>query len=116
MFFKPNHQYINMNYVLVLLLIVGNFAASELEQRLSNVLCEMINVIKNIMPMVLVVAIVLSALVYGIAQILPQELKARTSSWALSGIIFTILAAIIFLVAPLLLQMIVPEWNITNIC
>lgn len=105
-----------MNYVPILLLIISNLAASDLEQRLSNVLCELITLMKNIMPMVLVAAIVMSAVIYGIAQILPQEMKARTSSWALSGIIFTILAAIIFLVAPLLLQMIVPEWDITNLC
>lgn len=105
-----------MKAYLLLGLIFYVVAGAGLEQRLSTVMCELINTMKNLMPMVLLTAIVLSAVVYGIAQILPQELKARTSSWALSGIVFTILAAIIFIVAPYLLDIIVPEWNITNLC
>ncbi|MCS7122905.1 MAG: hypothetical protein NZ908_03050, partial [Candidatus Micrarchaeota archaeon] len=84
--------------------------------RLSTVLCELINTMKNLLPMVLLAGIVLSAVIYGISQLLPQELKARGSSWALSGIVFIILAAILFIVIPYLIDALVPEWNILEVC
>ncbi|MEM2054685.1 MAG: hypothetical protein QW336_01875 [Candidatus Anstonellales archaeon] len=108
-----------MNKILLALsvIVLSSVAGmTGLEDRLGSVLCELITTMKNILPMVLLAGIVLSALIYGIGQLLPQELKARASSWALSGIVFIILAAILFLVVPYILDAIVPEWNILDVC
>ncbi len=91
-------------------------AFDDLSMRLQDLLCGVVTMLKDIFPMVLLAAFVLAAVIYGIAQMLPQEIKARAQSWAWHSIIFTIVAAILFYVIPYIIQALVPDWDLIDMC
>ncbi|NPA22287.1 MAG: hypothetical protein GXN92_01775 [Candidatus Micrarchaeota archaeon] len=107
-----------MRALLGLLVLTVVFGASfdEITWRIQELLCGFVNMLKDIFPMILLAAFVLAAVVYGIAQMLPQEIKARAQSWAWHSIVFTIVAAILFYVLPFIIQAFMPEWDIEYLC
>ena len=101
-------------FALLSLVMAGGF--EDLSFRLQDLLCGIVTMLKDIFPMVLLAAFVLAAVIYGVAQMLPQEIKARAQSWAWHSIIFTIVAAVLFYIIPYIIQALVPEWDLLDAC
>ncbi len=106
-----------LSVILVMLLLTGAyFAQEDAMERFSTAFCELYNLLKGILPLGVLVVIILAGLVFALGQVLGAETRARANVWATNMIIGTVIAVIVIILVPWLLDNLLPELNLLNSC
>jgi len=88
-------------YLLLLIVLVNlSFAEGEI----TNALLSLCGVFFSILPIGLLLLVVLAAVTYAIGQILGAETRARATVWSTSMLTGAIVAALIFILIPSILE------------
>ncbi|MBN2478509.1 hypothetical protein JXB01_04435 [Candidatus Micrarchaeota archaeon] len=110
---------------LVLLVMLVNFMAvlgatnggTQAESNITNAMCEIYYLVKNVMAAVMLVLIILAAIVYAAGQVLGAETRARANVWATSMFVGAVIGALIYIVVPLFLNVLLgDDVNIDQAC
>lgn len=67
----------------------------------------------NVLPLVVFIAVIFAALLYGISQVLPSEQKARVGQFAGAALVTGVLAAIVYVVGPAILGILDSKLNVS---
>jgi len=108
--------------LLLLFLVAGtagiSFAAGDLDigERFIRALCDLYNLFKSLLPIILIVAIAFAAVIMVGGQLLGAETRAKANSWAQSIVIYAIVAVIIIVLVPYLIKLIAPELDLERSC
>ena len=108
----------NKTFLLALMLFSSTvvFAQFNASERFFNVFCDLFEFLKSILPIAVLVVIILAGVVFALGQVLGAETRARANVWATNMIIMTIIGVIVVLIVPWLLDQLVPEFGLSNIC
>jgi len=96
---------------LVVLIVLANLMSisfADGETNIRNALSQLCNIATAFLAGSVVVLIILAAAVYGIGQIMGAETRARASVWATAMLTGAVIAIIIYVLTPLILQQLVP--------
>ena len=104
--------------VFALIAIAGLVAATgeDISGRFNNMGCTIYNALKNILPILIVVVIIFAGVIYVVGQVFGAETKSKAQSWAQNMIIGTLIAIIIVLAVPFLIDIMAPELSINAAC
>ncbi|MBN2478508.1 hypothetical protein JXB01_04430 [Candidatus Micrarchaeota archaeon] len=90
--------------ILICLLFIFTLVSAQTgsveSARITLVMCEIINLVRNTMAAVLLVLIILAAVVYAAGQVLGAETRARANVWATSMVVGSTMAAFIYIITP----------------
>lgn len=96
--------------LLGLLLLVGTvMAGNNGFSTIDTATNEVRDFLCGILPLVIFIAVIFAALLYGISQVLPSEQKARVGQFAGAALVTAILAAIVYVIGPAILGILVPN-------
>ncbi|MCS7122528.1 MAG: hypothetical protein NZ908_01050 [Candidatus Micrarchaeota archaeon] len=104
----------NSRYILLGLLVVGLVLAAAgggNTQRIVDATNQVRDLLCNLLPLVIFIALVFGALLYAISQVLPSEQKARVGQFAGAALVTAIFAALVYLVGPFVLSILIPGQN-----
>ena len=83
-------------------------------------LCELYNMVNQLLAIVVFVLIVVAAIIYAAGQVMGAETRARASVWATSMIIGAVIGIVIYLLVPMILGVMLPAsmtgGDISQIC
>ena len=105
-----------MKKLLLILILLGLVIANSAGERINNALCNFYELLKNLLPVIVVVVIIFAAVVFAAGQVLGAETRSRANAWATNMIIYTIIAVIVLILVPYLIGQLSPEMNIENVC
>jgi drug/metabolite transporter (DMT)-like permease len=107
-----------LRYLTIALLILSVIFATTTSPstRFNDALCNLYGTLKNILPPLIVVVIVLAAVIYAGGNILGQDVGAKSKSWATNMIIYAGISVIIFFVTPYILSYVAPELSLQEAC
>lgn len=89
----------------VLLLSVLVFAQTTAGAgALSNVLCAIYNIIKDLLPVIGFVLFVLAGVAYAAGNFFGAEMRAKATGWAMNMIVGAIVAFILSILGPIILK------------
>ncbi len=87
--------------VLLMSLISGMvFATTNKTSTIKSGMCELYNMVNQLLAVVVFVLIVTAAIVYAAGQVMGAETRARASVWATSMIIGAVIGIVIYLLVP----------------
>ncbi|MEM1688395.1 MAG: hypothetical protein QXH89_00510 [Candidatus Anstonellales archaeon] len=100
--------------LLVVTLALGNNSSGfgqveDTTKAVRNFLCD-------ILPLVVFLAVIFAALLYGISQVLPSEQKARVGQFAGAALVTGVLAAIVYAIGPAILGQLIPNKASEFVC
>ena len=99
--------------LLMLAVLVGTVYAQvgggETQGKLTMLITSLQTLICQILPMIMLLAVLLAALIYAAGQLAPADMRARFGQWASGLIVGAITAGVIYIVLPYILQMLVPN-------
>ncbi len=91
--------------VIATLLVVGlAFSGGGIGGNIKNATNAVKDFLCDQLPLVLFIAIIFAALLYGVAQTLPADQKARVMQFAGAALVAALLGAVIYVIGPTLLQ------------
>ncbi|NPA22205.1 MAG: hypothetical protein GXN92_01330 [Candidatus Micrarchaeota archaeon] len=93
----------------VLLVLSLGFATNLNTGTITNATNELARFICTTIPMIIFLAIVFAALLYGVAQMLPADQKARVMQFAGAAMVAAFLSALIYILAPSLMGILLPS-------
>lgn len=93
----------------VMTMLLGLVAATTASTEIKEGLCELYNLVKSVLAVVVFVLIVVAAVVYAGGQIMGAETRARASVWATSMIIGALIGVLIYVVLPMVMSSMMPE-------
>ncbi|MEM2769184.1 MAG: hypothetical protein QXQ15_01885 [Candidatus Anstonellales archaeon] len=96
-----NSTYLLLGALLVVTLALGNNSSGF--DQVKNATNEVKKVLCEILPLVVFLAVIFAALLYGISQVLPSEQKARVGQFAGAALVTGVLAAIVYVIGPTIL-------------
>lgn len=102
--------------LLALFLITAVYAIEDISQRFVTVMCDLYNLFKSLLPIVLILAIAFAAVIMVAGQLLGAETRAKASSWAQNIVIYALVAVIVIVLVPYVIQLIAPELNFAESC
>ncbi len=88
------------------MLFIG-FAAAQTTSGLAGVKCgvwQMCESLRNMLPVVAMLMVIAAGVIYAAGQIMGAETRARATTWATAMLIGAIMAILIVVVAPTVLQ------------
>ncbi len=85
------------------------FAGEKLEERLAHGLNDFCIMLRNLLPIVVVALLALSAVAYAVGHVFGAEMRSRAVSWAMNMVVGGIVAIIIWLLAKPVIQMLIGE-------
>ncbi|MEM1700833.1 MAG: hypothetical protein QW785_02130 [Candidatus Anstonellales archaeon] len=85
-------------------------------QQVRDTTTEVRNFLCNILPLVVFLAVIFAALLYGVSQVLPSEQKARVGQFAGAALVTGILAAIVYIIGPAILGQLIPNKASEFVC
>ena len=99
-------------------LLPSVFAAStgDATSRISGALCELYNMLRDLLTPLVVLAIVVAAVAYAGGNVLGQEIGAKAKSWAVNIIVYVGIGILVFVIVPYILQTVAPEFDFTGAC
>jgi len=101
-------------HVALLLLIFISFTSIVFaQQELANALSELCTTATTFLAGSVVVLIILAAAIYGIGQIMGAETRARASVWATAMLTGAVIAIIIYVLTPMILNALLANSSIT---
>ena len=92
--------------LLVIVSLVAVLTAQSGLQAAASTLC---NQVKGLLGVAMFMMVILAAVVYAIGQIMGAETRARATVWATAMFTGSIVAGIILLVVPIVLQSLLPS-------
>ncbi len=108
-------------YLIALLAVVAMVSATAGDNPVNNINKVVYNfksVFCNMVPIAIMLGIAASAVIYAAGQMLGAEQRAKTASWAASLMTFSVVAGIIYVLVPWIIQTIVgsssPLYNQLN--
>ncbi|MEM1971245.1 MAG: hypothetical protein QXM92_02135 [Candidatus Anstonellales archaeon] len=93
----------NSTYLLLGALLVVTLALGAGFTQVQNTTDAVKQFLCNILPLVVFLAVIFAALLYGISQVLPSEQKARVGQFAGAALVTGVLAAIVYVIGPAIL-------------
>lgn len=104
-----NSTYMFLGVLLVVALV---FSVNNGFQAVNNATNQVRQFLCNILPLVVFLAVIFAALLYGISQVLPSEQKARVGQFAGAALVTGVLAAIVYVIGPTILQSLSNNLNV----
>ncbi|MEM4159444.1 MAG: hypothetical protein QXO13_02335 [Candidatus Anstonellales archaeon] len=98
----------NSTYLLLGALLVVTLALGTGFTQVQNTTDAVKQFLCNILPLVVFLAVIFAALLYGISQVLPSEQKARVGQFAGAALVTGVLAAIVYIIGPAILKQLFP--------
>ncbi len=107
-------------YGVFLLSLASGLAFAADTSTIEAGLCELYNMVNQLLAIVVFVLIVVAAIIYAAGQVMGAETRARASVWATSMIIGAVIGIVIYLLVPMILGTMLPAsmsgGDITSIC
>lgn len=101
----------NGRYILLGLLAVVALVLANNTQRIINATNQVRDLLCNLLPLVIFIALVFGALLYALSQVLPSEQKARVGQFAGGALVTAVFAAVVYLVGPFVLGLLMNGQN-----
>ncbi|MEM4367308.1 MAG: hypothetical protein QW035_04240 [Candidatus Anstonellales archaeon] len=106
------------NYIkwLAIIFVVGLLAAATPTNTGTNInkaMCSIVNTVKAVIPSIVFLLVIAAALVYGVGQLLSAEMRSRASVWASSMIVGAIIAILILILVPPIMDALLAGTGIT---
>ena len=99
-----------IQYLFVVLALITMVSATSGDlNNIQNVITQFKDLFCNLIPIVFMLAIAASAVIYAGGQMLGAEQRAKTASWAASLFIFAIVAALIYVIGPWIIEQLTGE-------
>ena len=103
--------------IMVAILVATLAFAQEPQERFVTGLNNICIMVKNLLPIVVILLFVIAALVYGVGQIFGAEMKSKAQSWATNMVVGAIIGLIIWVLTKPILSLFLPEEAIpTSFC
>ena len=90
-------------YGVLLLSLISGLAFAADTTSIQSGLCELYNMVNQLLAVVVFVLIVVAAIIYAAGQVMGAETRARASVWATSMIIGAVIGIVIYLLVPMIL-------------
>ena len=90
--------------------------AADATDSVSAGLCELYNLVKSVLVIVIFLLVVTAAIVYAGGQLLGAETRARASVWATSMFIGALIGVLIYIIMPMIIEAMIPGYNINTVC
>ncbi len=102
-----------INLFLGLLLLVATVFAQQPGgfNTINNATDQVRDFLCGVLPLVVFIAVIFAALLYGISQVLPSEQKARVGQFAGAALVTGVLAAIVYVIGPAILGLLDSRFN-----
>ena len=102
-------------------LLAAPYAASrnstpDVGDRFVSTFCEFYDFLKSILPLAVLIVVVLAGVIFAIGQVLGAETRARANVWATNMLIGGVIAVIVVIIVPWLLDTLVPEFGMSQVC
>ncbi len=110
-----NKAFIFLTLLMAMSLIFAQ-GTEDATQRFTGVFCDLYNFLKSILPVAVVVVIILAGIVFALGQVLGAETRARANVWATNMLIMAIIGVVVVILVPWLIDQLVPEFGLSNIC
>jgi len=94
-------------YMVVLLLLIGLVTAQAQPQNITNAMRDLCDTAVTVLGVTIALLIVMSALVYGVGQIMGAETRARATVWATAMMTGAVIGAILYIILPWLIGTII---------
>ncbi len=91
------------------MLAVMSVLTAQGDTSIRETLSDLCGQVKSVLGVAMFMMIILAAVVYAVGQIMGAETRARASVWATAMFTGAIMAGIILLIAPTVINMLVPD-------
>ena len=98
------------------LLAVGLLYSQDVGERFQSAFCSFYDLLKSLLPIAIVVMIVLAGIIFTVGQVMGAETRARANVWATNMLIGAVIAVIVVIIIPWLLDNLVPELSLSQAC
>ena len=95
--------------LLVLLLVGMASAAVDANTQIQNTVNNVRDLFCTILPVAMMAAIALGAVLYAVGQMMGAEARAKTTVWAHNAILFAVVAGLVYIVGPWLIRLLVGD-------
>lgn len=82
----------------------------------TNALCSIYNALKSILPVLVIVALAMAAVIFVVGQVLGAEMRAKANSWAQHIVVYTVIGILVLIIIPWLIEQLDPSFNLANAC
>ncbi len=100
-------------FAVLAVLVVSVFAASMLTS-VNQAISDLCISLKSMLPVAAMLMIILAGVIYAAGQMMGAETRARTNVWATACLTGALIAILIAVVAPSVLNTIYPSTSFTN--
>ena len=98
---------------LALVVAVG-VAGTDATQNIKSVVTEFRNLFCNLVPVAIMLAVAAAAVIYAGGQMLGAEQRAKTASWAAGLMTFAIVAGLVYVLVPWIIETIAAGTNLAT--
>ena len=102
--------------LLLQLLLLPALVSAAAPPQFENALCRIYDALKSILPVLIIVVLTVAAVIFVVGQVLGAEMRAKANSWAQHIVVYSVVAILVLLVVPWLLQQIDPSLNLERAC
>ena len=95
-------------------MVASVFAATSLLTGLTNAIADLCVALKSMLPVAGMLMIILAGVIYAAGQMMGAETRARANVWATACLTGALIAILIAVVAPSVLNMIYPSDSFTS--
>ena len=85
-------------------------------QNLKDGICQIYDLVNQLLGVVIFVLVVLAGIVYAAGQVMDAQTRAKASVWATSMIVGAVIGIIIYVLVPTILGAMLGETNLQNSC
>ncbi len=91
-------------YFLYAILFIVGIGYSSAHASITGALSVFCDIFRNVLPMVMLVALLLAGLIFAAGQTMGAETRARANVWATNLLTGAVIAGVVYLVAPAVIQ------------
>lgn len=100
----------------VLFVLVSVSLSVDTGERIKQGICNVYNMLKDLLPVIILAVIIFAAVVFAAGQVLGAETRSRANVWATNMLVYSVIAVIVVLAVPYLLAQINPSLDLEHVC